>query len=97
MASANLNKQLYTAIGQLLYYRKTYGESETKLLLVLSSVAVSYGLPHSKLFGSSDVFILFEEGGSFKSSKGRMLRIVLEDAGCITMRSTEHAKQPRAG
>ncbi|HEY6084818.1 MAG TPA: hypothetical protein VIU63_05445 [Nitrospira sp.] len=90
--SASLSKQLYSAIGQLLYYRRKYGGPETKLFLVLPSVAVPRGFPHSKFFDSLDVYVVFvDDNGSFYLSNSKTLRAILEDSGCIPKPSTRMA------
>jgi hypothetical protein len=82
--SNSLSKQLYAGIGQLFYYREKYGGPQTKLFLVLPSVAVKGGFPHRKFFDTLNIVVLSGEGGAFRSLSGRTLRGVLKDEECLT-------------
>ena len=74
--SASMSTQLYTAFGQLAYYRHCFGSADTKLILVLPASTAS-DFAGAEFFAQANIQVLFGEAGVFESSKGESLEKVL--------------------
>ncbi|WP_248487907.1 hypothetical protein [Pseudomonas sp. CYM-20-01] len=74
--SDSMSAQLYTAFGQLAYYRHRFGSAETKLFLVLpASIASDFAA--AEFFAQANIQVLFGEAGIFENSEGESLKEVL--------------------
>ena len=62
------SSQVYTAVGQLLYYRTLYGDSNTRLYLVLPSNGKSSAT--EKFIEKSGMKVIYGESGKFKLPNG---------------------------
>ncbi|MDH4430202.1 MULTISPECIES: hypothetical protein [Pseudomonas] len=74
--SASMSTQLYTAVGQLAYYRHCFGNADTKLILVLPASTAS-DFAAAEFFDDANIQVLFGEAGVFENSKGESLEKVL--------------------
>ncbi|WP_225903927.1 hypothetical protein [Pseudomonas shirazica] len=74
--SASMSAQLYTAFGQLAYYKHRYGEANTKLILVLPTGTAS-DFAAAEFFAQANIQVVFGEAGVFESSKGESLEEML--------------------
>lgn len=74
--SASMSTQLYTAFGQLAYYRHCFGSADTKLILVLPASTAS-DFAAAEFFAQANIQVLFGEAGVFESSKGESLEEML--------------------
>lgn len=74
--SDSMSAQLYTAFGQLAYYRHRFGSAETKLFLVLPASTAS-DFAEAEFFAQANIQVLFGEAGIFENSKGESLEEVL--------------------
>lgn len=74
--SALMSPQLYTAFGQLAYYKHRFGKADTKLILVLPTSTAS-DFAAAEFFAQANIQVLFGEAGDFESSKGESLEELL--------------------
>ncbi|SDQ91625.1 hypothetical protein SAMN05216487_4633 [Pseudomonas sp. UC 17F4] len=74
--SASMSAQLYTAFGQLAYYKHRFGNANTKLFLVLPASTAS-DFAAAEFFAQANIQVLFGEAGVFENSKGERLEEVL--------------------
>lgn len=75
--SDSMSAQLYTAFGQLAYYRHRFGSAETKLFLVLPASTAS-DFAAAEFFAQANIQVLFGEAGIFENSEGESLEVVLD-------------------
>ncbi len=74
--SASMSAQLFTAFGQLAYYKHRFGNAKTKLFLVLPTSTAS-DFEAAEFFAQANIQVLFGEAGEFESSEGESLEEVL--------------------
>ncbi|MFP3422883.1 hypothetical protein R0K19_26295, partial [Bacillus sp. SIMBA_161] len=74
--SASMSGQLFTAFGQLAYYKHRFGNAKTKLFLVLPTSTESE-FEAAEFFAQANIQVLFGEAGEFESSEGESLEEVL--------------------
>jgi len=74
--SASMSTQLYTAFGQLAYYRHCFGSADTKLILVLPASTAS-DFAAAEFFAQSSIQVLFGEAGDFEGIEGESLEELL--------------------
>lgn len=74
--SASMSPQLYTAFGQLAYYKHRFGTTDTKLYLVLPE-STSPDFLAGDFFAKADIQVIFGEAGSFRASNGKTLEEIL--------------------
>lgn len=74
--SASMSGQLYTAFGQLAYYKYRFGNANTKLFLVLPTSTAS-DFKAAEFFAQANIQVLFGEAGVFENSEGDSLEEVL--------------------
>ena len=79
--STSLSGQLYSAHGQLAYYRHKYGTPEALLFLVLPRAAKE-NLTCQNFFQGSGVEILFGEREKFNSINGKSLSDIVNKIVC---------------
>jgi len=76
--SASLSAQLYTAIGQLLYYRNIYGGSKCALYLVLPDITVNQGLEVAGFLSNIKIEVVVRKDSTFKTFDGKLLSKALD-------------------
>ncbi|MBU1345269.1 MAG: hypothetical protein KKD66_26965 [Proteobacteria bacterium] len=76
--SASLGGQLFSATGQLLYYRSVYGTDQCRLFLVLPSESVNQGFSEKAFFDSLGIRVIAGTGNKFKGLDGKSLRNILD-------------------
>lgn len=74
--SASMSAQLFTAFGQLAYYKHRFGNAKTKLFLVLPTSTAS-DFEAAEFFAQANIQVLFGEAGEFESSESESLEEVL--------------------
>ncbi|MDU8459291.1 hypothetical protein [Pseudomonas syringae group sp. J254-4] len=74
--SDSMSAQLYTAFGQLAYYRHCFGSAETKLFLVLPTRTAS-DFAAAEFFAQANIQVLFGEAGIFENIEGESLEEIL--------------------
>lgn len=74
--SASMSGQLYTAFGQLAYYKYRFGNANTQLFLVLPTSTAS-DFKAAEFFAQANIQVLFGEAGVFENSEGDSLEEVL--------------------
>lgn len=76
--SASLSEQLYTAVGQLFYYKQVYGNDNCALYLVLPGSAVNQGFEAESFFSKIGIDVIVKKGAAFKTIDGKPLSKVLD-------------------
>ena len=76
--SASMSEQLYSAFGQLSYYKHRYGNMDTKLFLVLPKATMA-DFTEYQFFDAKDVCVVFGVGGTFVTREDIPLEDVLKD------------------
>ena len=76
--SSELSGQLYSSIGQLVYYRQRYGSSNTLLFLVLPEQCVLNGFPAHVVFGALGIHVVVRKGTDFTEFQGPPLNDILK-------------------
>lgn len=71
--SASLSSQLYSAVGQLAYYKHKYGTPDTETYLVLPKEARDE-LKCAEFLAGLDISVIFGEKETFKSNAGVALK-----------------------
>ena len=75
--SASLSSQLYSAVGQLAYYKHIYGTSDTETYLVLPEEARN-DFKCGKFLSGIGINIIFGEQESFKTETGDSLKKLVD-------------------
>ncbi|MBV7527265.1 hypothetical protein KW834_22910 [Pseudomonas sp. PDM29] len=75
--SASLSEQLYSAYGQLAYYKHRYGTQETKQFLVLP-IELRNLFKNSEFFHSAGIQILFSSNEQIYTAEGAILDATVE-------------------
>ncbi len=76
--SASLSEQLYTAVGQLLYYRQKYGTKKCALYLVLPANVINQKFEAINFFTDIGIGLIVRKGSEFKTIDGKPLSKVLD-------------------
>ena len=71
--SSILSEQLYSAIGQLFYYRHKYGDANSHLFLVLPSECIGSNFISQGLFKRLGIAIIVRKKERFETFEGRPL------------------------
>ena len=71
--SASLSEQLYTAVGQLFYYKQVYGNDNCVLYLVLPGNAVNQGFKGKNVFLKIGIDVIVKHDAKFKTINGTPL------------------------
>jgi hypothetical protein len=74
---ASLSAQIYTAIGQLFYYKHRYGSDNCALFLVLPATAVAKGFKIGSFLADIGINTIVGRGSEFKTIDGKPLSRVL--------------------
>lgn len=76
--STDLSGQLYSAIGQLFFYKHLYGINQSLLALVLPSECKKESQEVGSFLKRLGIILLFGNGGMFKTSSGKTLESIVE-------------------
>lgn len=74
---ASLSEQLYTAVGQLFYYKHKYGTDNCALYLVLPATAIEQGFKIGGFLADIGICTIVERGSDFETIGGKPLFKVL--------------------
>ena len=75
------SSQIYSAVGQLMYYRHLYGSARSHLFAVLPSACRSKAT--EKFLTNLDIVLVYESSGDFKVSSGQTLKAHLESKNAV--------------